>query len=254
MFVAFSAALRSLDLSRQVGAAIFRATGEIASLGTNEVPKAAGGTYWADDVHDAREYLLLCDSNDSRKKELLNEVLEITLGKDYSIDASTKKKLDKSQFMDALEYGRIVHAEMCAISDAARLGISIVDSTLYCTTFPCHMCSKHIVSAGIKKVVFLEPYPKSLTSDLHSDSVRIEGASRGKYDRYPSVDYIPFFGITPRRYRELFSRKKRKREGIFEKYQKSPARPVISLSAPWYGARETEVIEATAQGLRELPI
>lgn len=42
MFLAFSAALRSLDLSRQVGAAIFRSTGEIAALGSNEVPKAGG--------------------------------------------------------------------------------------------------------------------------------------------------------------------------------------------------------------------
>jgi deoxycytidylate deaminase len=75
MYLAHSAALRSLDLSRQVGAAIFRCTGEVASLGANEVPKAGGGTYWSDDMLDAREYTLGWDSNDLRKKELLEEVI-----------------------------------------------------------------------------------------------------------------------------------------------------------------------------------
>ena len=40
MFAAKAAALRTLDLSRQVGAAIFSADGEIISMGSNEVPKA----------------------------------------------------------------------------------------------------------------------------------------------------------------------------------------------------------------------
>lgn len=43
-YIAASAALRSLDTSRQVGAAIFSKQGEVISLGTNEVPKAGGGT------------------------------------------------------------------------------------------------------------------------------------------------------------------------------------------------------------------
>jgi deoxycytidylate deaminase len=93
-----------------------------------------------------------------------------------------RKKISDSQFMDALEYGRIVHAEMSAISDAARNGRAIKDTVLYSTTFPCHMCAKHIVAAGIAKVIFLEPYPKSLASDLHSDSIEIENSDRGQYD------------------------------------------------------------------------
>ncbi|MEI5680517.1 MULTISPECIES: anti-phage dCTP deaminase [unclassified Mesorhizobium] len=243
MFVAHSAALRSLDLSRQVGAAIFRSSGEIACLGSNEVPKAGGGTYWADDIFDAREYKLHGDSNDARKEELLNEVLEIALGKGFRLGEEKTKQLERSQFMDALEYGRIVHAEMCALSDAARLGIQVVGGTIYCTTFPCHMCSKHIVASGIAKVVFLEPYPKSLTSDLHSDSVKIEGSSRGIYEKYPSVEYVPFFGITPRRYRELFARSKRKQKGRFVEFQGDTPRPIISMIAPWYMQRESEIID-----------
>ncbi|TIW86517.1 MAG: dCMP deaminase [Mesorhizobium sp.] len=251
MFVAFAAALRSLDLSRQVGAAIFRSSGEIAALGTNEVPKAGGGTYWTDDKYDAREYKLCVDSNDGRKEELLNEVVEILLGKDKKLDADQKKRLDKSQFMDALEYGRIIHAEMSALSDAARLGISVIGGTLYCTTFPCHMCSKHVVAAGISKVVFLEPYPKSLTADLHSDSVKIEGSSRGTYDPFPAVEYLPFFGITPRRYRELFARTKRKKDGRYQDYQGGEAHPIFATLVPWYAVRENEILKLTEVSLSD---
>ncbi|MBC2808060.1 dCMP deaminase (plasmid) [Rhizobium ruizarguesonis] len=252
MYLAHSAALRSLDLSRQVGAAIFRKSGEIAALGANEVPKAGGGTYWADDHFDAREYKLGSDSNDKRKLELLEEVLEIAVGGVDKLSTDQKKQLDKSQFMDALEYGRIVHAEMSALSDAARLGISVQDATIYCTTFPCHMCAKHIVASGLARVVFLEPYPKSLTSDLHSDAVKIEGMSRSAYGRFPSVEFAPFFGITPRRYREFFSRNKRKSGADFESYRKGTPHPMIKNDIAKYLELETAAIGVLASSIQGL--
>jgi deoxycytidylate deaminase len=46
MYAAKSASLRSSDLSRQVGAAVFSQDGELITQGCNEVPKAGGGTYW----------------------------------------------------------------------------------------------------------------------------------------------------------------------------------------------------------------
>lgn len=251
MYLAHSAALRSLDLSRQVGAAIFRRTGEVASLGSNEVPKAGGGTYWSDSDQDAREYKVGHDSNDARKEELLGEVLNIVLGEGHKLDDSVRRKLSDSQFMDALEYGRIVHAEMCAITDAARLGISIKEGTLYCTTFPCHMCAKHIVAAGLSRVVFLEPYPKSLASDLHSDSIKIEGVSRGEYSDYDSVAFIPFYGVTPRRYRDLFFRKKRKDGGKFLPFGSGKPSPIISTIVPGYLNREGSIFEYAVEKLRE---
>lgn len=120
MFVAKAAALRALDLSRQVGAAVFSSDGEIISIGSNEVPKGSGGTYWSDDDFDDREFRRNEDSNDRRKKEILTEIVGILK---LNIDrVLSDKRIRDSQFMDALEYGRIVHAEMSAISDAARLG------------------------------------------------------------------------------------------------------------------------------------
>lgn len=249
MYLAHSAALRSLDLSRQVGAAIFLSSGEIAALGSNEVPKAGGGTYWCDDPHDAREYTLGHDSNDVRKNELMDEVLNILFPDGNNIPMDIKKSLQKSQFMDALEYGRIIHAEMSAISDAARLGIKVQGGTIFCTTFPCHMCSKHIVSAGLKRVVFLEPYPKSLTSDLHPDSVSIEGTSRGGFSRFDAVEFVPFFGITPRRYREFFARTKRKIGTSYSPYGETGPRLMVANSGPFYAKREAAAIEALMSAL-----
>lgn len=49
MFFAKAAALRSLDLSRQVGAAIVSADGDLLTTGCNEVPKFGGGLYWAEE-------------------------------------------------------------------------------------------------------------------------------------------------------------------------------------------------------------
>lgn len=247
MYMAKSASLRTIDLSRQVGAAIFSENSEIISFGTNEVPKAGGGTYWEDDTHDDRDYKRGQDSNDKRKREILSELMNMF---DKTIDTQSFDKsglISKSQFMDALEYGRIIHAEMSAITDSARLGRSLKNSTLYCTTFPCHMCAKHIVSSGISNVIFLEPYPKSLASELHGDSIEIEGQPRGIYSSYPKTLFKHFYGVSPRRYRDLFEKSKRKgKDGKFLPWQDGKKAPLIDIRLnPSYLYYEPSVIDST---------
>jgi deoxycytidylate deaminase len=248
LFLAKAAALRTLDLSRQVGAAIFSDKGEIIALGSNEVPKAGGGTYWCDDECEDRDYRRGFDSNDARKKQILAEIISSANPSIEINEALEHPNFRDSQLMDALEYGRIVHAEMSAICDAARTGRSTKGATLYCTTFPCHMCAKHIVDCGIAKVVFLEPYPKSLASELHNDSLLIEGADRGKYAEFPCVHFQHFFGITPRRYRELFERKKRKDDGgKFLEFNSGIPMPIIDIKAPFYINIEEAVLQESSQ-------
>jgi deoxycytidylate deaminase len=75
---------------------------------------------------------------------------------------------------DLTEFGRSVHAEMSAVLDAARRGVPIGGCTLYTTTFPCHNCARHLIGAGIRRVVFIEPYEKSRAEDLHEESVTID--------------------------------------------------------------------------------
>jgi len=48
---------------------------------------------------------------------------------------------------------RTVHAEQNAICQAARLGISLQGSTLYCRMTPCRTCAMLIINCGIERVV-----------------------------------------------------------------------------------------------------
>lgn len=255
MYTAKVAALRTLDLSRQVGAAIFTRRGEIVALGSNEVPKGQGGTYWSDDVGiDAREYTRDRDTNDEEKTTVAREFFRLAMdyaGKEGSFEEFTSNQaVRNARVMDALEYGRIVHAEMSALMDAARRGTAVHEAVLFTTTFPCHMCAKHIVAAGISKVVYLEPYPKSLVPDLHPDSISVDGSDRGKYSRYRGVTFEHFYGVTPRRYREFFERGKRKAEdGAFRPYRHDPPQPIVDTFRPAYAKLEGMVIE---KGLAEL--
>ena len=56
------------------------------------------------------------------------------------------------------EICRGIHAEQNAVIQAGYHGISTAGATLYCTTFPCAICAKMMVNAGIKRVVFDEEY------------------------------------------------------------------------------------------------
>jgi deoxycytidylate deaminase len=44
---------------------------------------------------------------------------------------------------------------MSALLDADRRGVAVQGATLHTTTFPCHNCARHIVGAGIDRVVFI---------------------------------------------------------------------------------------------------
>lgn len=53
---------------------------------------------------------------------------------------------------------RTNHAEINAICQAARNGISIDGATLYCKLAPCHTCAKALINAGIKRIVAEKRY------------------------------------------------------------------------------------------------
>jgi len=206
MFHAFAARLRSADLSRQVGAVIVAKDEEIIGMGANDVPKAGGGLYWPG-VNDHRDHDWGYDSNAKRRDQILMDIVQlvkkksnVTTPSDDDLLLDIKEGLAQSMVLDITEFGRPVHAEMEAILSCARSGVSPRGGTLYCTTFPCHNCAKHIVAAGIKKVVYVEPYPKSKAGELHRDSIQIDNET----DRN-KVSFVPFAGIGSRRFIDLFS-------------------------------------------------
>lgn len=53
---------------------------------------------------------------------------------------------------------RTVHAEQNAICQAAKLGISLLNSTLYCRMTPCRVCAMLIINCGITRVVCEKKY------------------------------------------------------------------------------------------------
>jgi len=50
------------------------------------------------------------------------------------------------------------HAEANAVYQAARKGISLLNSSIYVTTYPCPTCAKAIIQTGIKEIIYLEDY------------------------------------------------------------------------------------------------
>jgi cytidine deaminase len=266
MYLAKSVSLRSEDLSRQVGAAIFRQSGEVASLGCNEVPKAGGGTYWPDSDPDGRDFAIGYDPNERYTEELMVDLIDrlqshgdladrlgssggpVEITKELLKDI-TPRGVGKARILDIIEFGRIIHAEMSAISDAARKGIAVEGGTLFCTTFPCHLCAKHIVAAGIRRVVFLEPYPKSYAWKLHKDSIEVD-----QKDHPTKVSFEAFIGVSPVRYRDLFEKRKRKADGAVQKWNRGRPEPMIDIFYPVYFqaevysiARLKRMLEAVAR-------
>ena len=64
------------------------------------------------------------------------------------------------------ELCRGLHAEQNAIIQAAKHGVNIGDSTLYCTNSPCIICTKMIINAGVRRIVYLEGYPDTLSQGM----------------------------------------------------------------------------------------
>ena len=207
MFLAFTASLRSADLSRQVGAVVTKGD-EILSTGANDCPKFGGGLYWPrlnpishkiEDKEDGRDYKRGEDSNRIEQRKIIDGIVEKAVAQ--GIDAAKlKKALEQSRIRDLTEYGRVVHAEMEALLSCARNNVSTREAHLFTTTFPCHNCAKHIIAAGITRVVFIEPYQKSKAVEFHTDSISVGFEPAGN-----TVHFEPFVGIGPRRFFDLFS-------------------------------------------------
>lgn len=245
MFHAEAAAFRSSCLSRQVGAVITTQDGDIVAVGTNEVPKAGGGSYWEDDVPDQRDFQLGYDAFDIHRRALLVDVLERLLEGKLLVASMTKDTLHDligrtldgehtplagAKLMDLVEFVRAVHAEMAALLDACRRGIPTRGCTLYTTTFPCHDCAKHIVAAGIRRVVYIQPHPKSLALELHGDAIALGPTDKAE----GTVKFEPFVGVAPRRYVGLFghSGKRKDRDGKIVLRDRFVAIP-RSDAGPW---------------------
>jgi deoxycytidylate deaminase len=247
MYHAHAAALQSSCLSRQVGAALTSRDGAILGTGTNDVPRFGGGVYDEDSSPDHRCFawkwtdgkIEFKGCHNQRRKVRLREDIASWLAENLTdhlalaahpkpksgMDTAAAARREaaariRSEFLDhtdlleglpgikeIVEYSRSIHAEMSALLSASRSGISPVGTSLYCTTYPCHNCARHLVCAGVEQVYYIEPYVKSLAAELHYDAITTElpkldaGGVRPKADK---MVIVPFTGVGPRMYEDFF--------------------------------------------------
>jgi deoxycytidylate deaminase len=218
MHLAFSESIASGCLSRQVGAALFNNAGDVIGLGHNDVPKPGGGVYCVEDGANDYRCSVIGNAgcrNETVKKDRFGaltqrvvELVEAKVAERWKDPSGLKLLRDEiraavssSALRSTTEYCRAVHAEMSALLSAARSGpTSTKHSQMYVTTFPCHNCAKHLLCAGVDRVVYVEPYPKSLAADLHQDGLNIDSADETSL----KTNLIQYQGVAPRRYHDFF--------------------------------------------------
>jgi len=288
MFHAYGASLRSGDLARQVGAAITSNSGDILSVGCNDVARAGGGIYWTGDHYDHRDIKHERGTAEIYEEKILNEIGDALPRETGTSEATTEdlgRTLSKTSIMGLLEFHRSLHAEMDALLAAGRNSTSVRGADLFCTTFPCHECAKLILGAGIRRVVYIEPYPKSQVAHMYQHEIATtdhRSVCTNCGDTRPPLEdekhakkcqtcastvilyfdedgrcttcgeqhlarFVPFTGVGPRRYLELFSliiqgtRQKRKdHQGYRVPWQPAQRQPMFPAS---YLQKETLITE-----------
>lgn len=256
MYAAFSASLKSACLSRQVGAAIADEAGNIISLGWNDVPKFGGGLYTSDDKSKDQRCFYHGGKcfNDEYKSRLIADIVSIvekqcTLTKDGK-DELSNLILEETRAGSIIEYSRAIHAEMEAILGLARhQGVSSNGCTLYTTTYPCHNCARHIIAAGIARVVYIEPYEKSLAMELHDDAISTNPSDTGK------TFFDSFEGVSPRKYSSFFFGRGERKDssGIAVDIIKTDAKHVGVEFLDSYQDIEARVVKTVVESLQPLP-
>lgn len=74
---------------------------------------------------------------------------------------------------------RTIHAEMNALLQCSKMGVSTEGADIYVTHFPCMHCTKSIIQAGIKKIYYANdyknhPYAIELLKKANIDTEKIE--------------------------------------------------------------------------------
>lgn len=258
MYMAEGAAALSSVLGRKVGASITTPQGEVVAVGANEVPKAGGGLYGALNAQ-ARAQELEGDYSALSLRHLAAKTIDLLREQGWlseekgSMDRDELAqevillfKAEKSPLMDIIEYMRPVHAEMAALMEAARRGVATLGTILYTTTYPCHLCAKEIVAAGVQSVVYIERYPKSRAQSMYGEEI---GATAPGVGVGEVVSFSPFEGVTPSAYRRLFRSDTPQRKDQYGRVVASPEaerRPKVGNAAALVMARdelEDEVID-----------
>lgn len=184
MEVAYTARLNSSCVSRQVGAVITNAAHSIRSIGWNEVPYGqipCGLRSLSDivnkDFKNYKQYMYSdFERGDSNKTDIYKDgkTFQKKVNEDYEGIINEMNKRSHSQcsvfcFRDLHNrytsgnnqvYGRSLHAEENALMQISKFGgEGLMNGLIYVTASPCELCSRKLYQVGVRKIVYIDPYP-----------------------------------------------------------------------------------------------
>lgn len=181
MVVAYSAKFNSSCISRQVGAVITNQYHSIRTIGWNEVPygQMPCGLRDISKVYgeDTNEICHECEYSEFERGK--GEYGSFYAGKgfnerikeDYAdVDEEHLAGLPKPYCFKTLHnryegeknqvFTRSLHAEENAILQMAKYGGEpLMNGIIYVTASPCELCSKKLYQIGVRKIVYIDPYP-----------------------------------------------------------------------------------------------
>jgi dCMP deaminase len=200
MQAAYSMSLRSRCISRKVGAIIVGENGYIIGGGWNDV---SGGQIGCGGrtINDVNKFGNVYMPLEVKDVNIFKEFL-ITKYQDhpnFSFCYRSEYELFKTGIRDdnstvkQQQYCRALHAEENALLQTAKIGgMGVRNGTLYTTTFPCELCAKKIYQSGIRKIIYNDPYPESLSEEIiFNDGIR-------------TIIIEPFEGVKSHSYYRLF--------------------------------------------------
>ena len=151
MNIVYDVAKKSKSISRKIGAVIVR---DNCIIGTG-FNGAARGVKECNE-RDAHFYSILANN-------------EMPIEFNESINKCPRKEFGYKSG-EGLHLCQAIHAEVNCIAQAARMGISTKEATIYINLSPCVNCMGSIINAGIKRIV----YPKGLYYDKYSNIIAKE--------------------------------------------------------------------------------
>ena len=105
-----------------------------------------------------------------RNKILAEGVNSVPNGIKPCTEESCLRKKLKLKSGEHQELCFVVHAEQNALLDALEKKKNVKNSTLYVTKKPCIICTKMLINAGIKKIIYLEDYPDKYSKKLLNEA------------------------------------------------------------------------------------
>jgi len=225
MHMAYSMSVRSSCICRQVGSVIEGSNGYIVGAGWNDVGAGqigCGYRHYEDFKNldesvlisnppgdeEFRRWLVMYGSSDGDSFCYKDKYSEYTIRKklkkiekdrpeEFKKPGRKEKKylaqyLQKELNVKMMQYCRALHAEENAILQTSVVGgMGLRGSIIYSTTFPCELCAKKIYQAGIKKIIYTEPYPRSISKDVFFQ----DGTRKIDFEQFEGVKSQSYFRL-----------------------------------------------------------